>query len=297
MLISHHPGTCLLIFLSLFFSEPNQELESIWVPIQDEKCPGGYRLQEQEMLFPHRLVTYLFNEAELEIPTATLHKFWDDCLETGEPFASPECRDRIPIGIYGDSAQLITAYRVEKITCIFMNFILFRPRAVRYSRFLLWACDSSILYRNRTTNTILRWIAWSFNWMYEGLNPTNRPGGRPLSKTEDDRAGQPLTKQGHRFQLVEIRGDWEWHKAIWNFSCSWKGGVNMGLCYRCPCMARAADPGLLYFNHDENSSWAVREFDTNEYIADRLPTSHVCALAPLHYSYFWIPMSDRSMQI
>ena len=74
----------------------------------DEKHPAGYRLQQQQMLFPHRLVTYLFNDCGLKIPTADLHKYWDDALEVGEPFATPESRDRIPIGIYGDSAQLAT---------------------------------------------------------------------------------------------------------------------------------------------------------------------------------------------
>ena len=233
------------------------------------------------MLFPHRLVTYLFNDCGLKIPTADLHKYWDDALEVGEPFATPESRDRIPIGIYGDSAQLATVYQVEKITCIFMNLVIFRPNAVRYSRFLVWCCDTSLLFRNRTTNTIYRWLVWSLNCMYDGLNPTNRPGGRPMTSAEIGRAGKPLTHAHHRFQLVECRGDWEWQKAVWEFKCSWKGGVNVGLCYRCPCMAKCQDPGLLYFNDEENSLWAQNEFDTNDFITQRLPHRHICVLARL----------------
>ena len=159
-----------------------------------------------------------------------------------------------------------------------MNLVIFRPRSVRYSRFLLWSCDSSLLYLNRTTNAVLRWVVWSFNWMHEGLNPTSRPGNRPLSDGERQRAGQYLTSGQHKFQVVELRGDWEWHKAIWQFKSSWKGGVNMGICFKCPAMAKSNDTGLLYWNTDEDSTWCQNEFGTVEFISQLLPSSHICLL-------------------
>ena len=277
---------------------PCQELETIWVPILDEKCPSGYRLQEQLMLFPHRIITFLFDECNFNINMEHVGMFWDMAVSTGQPFANAGSRHRIPIGLYGDSAQLVTSYKVEKQTCLFINLPLFRPRAVRFSRFLVWSCDSHLLYRNRTMNCVLRWLTWSFNCMFEGTNPKIRPGNRPLSESEIGRAGHPLTKQGYQFQLTECRGDWEWHKLLWNFHCSWKGGVNMGICFKCPCMAKTTDPGLLYFNEDENPTWNLQEFDTFDFITKRLPTRHICFLASQFFRriFFTLPFEQFFLQ-
>lgn len=186
----------------------------------------------------------------------------------------------IPIGFYGDAAQLLTKVKTEKLLCFWMNIVIFRPRSIRYSRFLLWSCDTSLLYKNRTTNTILRWLVWSFNALNEGKHPLHRPGNKPLeSQSERDRAGTWITHQQHQFQLVECRGDWEFHKLLWQFKCSWKGGVNVGICFRCPSMLRCADPSLLYWNmDDEASSWAQQEFDTVDFICQRLPPQNIWRL-------------------
>lgn len=98
------------------------EMEHIWVPVLDEKCPNGYRLQQQQMLFPHRIMSYLFNECHLEIPEADIHQYWDNAIAGGETYASVESRHRVPLGIYGDSAQLITKVQFEKILCFFSEY-------------------------------------------------------------------------------------------------------------------------------------------------------------------------------
>lgn len=263
-------------------NQPSKEVEEIWVPVFDEKCPHGYKLQQQPILFPHRIMSYVFNECHLDIPKVDINRFWDDVMAGGESFADEESRDRVPLGFYGDAAQLITKVRIEKQLCFWMNIPIFRPRSIRYSRFLLWSCDASLLYKNRTTNTILRWLVWSLNWLYHGINPTSRPGNRPLSAAETQRAGTWITHQRHQFQVVELRGDWEFHKMIWQFCCSWKAGVNLGICFRCPAMAKARDPGLLYWNMDDDSTWARQEFDTIEYISKRLPPRNIC-----YFIYAW----------
>jgi hypothetical protein len=251
-------------------------MEHIWVPVLDEKCPNGYRLQQQQMLFPHRIMSYLFNECHLEIPEADIHQYWDNAIAGGETYASVESRHRVPLGIYGDSAQLITKVQFEKILCFFLNIPIFRPQSIRYSRFLLWSCDSLLLFRNRTVNAVLRWVVWSLNCLYHGINPSSRPGNSHLSEAEKDRAGTWITNRKHQFQLVECRGDWEFHKLIWQFKASWKGGVNVGICFRCPAMLKADDPGLLYWNMDEGSAWCQQEFDTVEYISKMLPSHNIC---------------------
>ena len=103
--------------------------------------------------------------------------------------------------------------------------------------------------------------------------------------------GNWLTHRRHLFQVVELRGDWEFHKLIWQFKCSWKGGVNVGICYRCPAMGRCDDADLLYWNmDDENSSWARQEFNTTDYLAKRLPANNIwpsVLLFLLVLSFFW----------
>ena len=207
-------------------------------------------------------------------------------ISDGEAYASPDSRNRIPSGFYGDAAQLITKARIEKLLCFF-NIVVFRPRSTRYSRFLLWSCDSSLIYKNRTANSILRWLVWSFNALYEGKYPVARPGNRPLEAYERDLAGQWLTHKRLLLQVVELRGDWEFQKLIWQFKCSWKGGVNVGICYHCPAMGKCGDAGLYYWNEDdENSSWARQEFNTTEYLAERLKGCKGTHLVIQHAPYY-----------
>lgn len=210
-------------------------MEWIWVPVADKKNPNGFRLEKHPILFPHRILTYLFEVAKLDIDMAVVHRYWDHAIEAREPYASADSRDKIPVGLYGDGAQLITKIRKEKVWCLFFNLPLFRPCSIRYSRFLLWCCDASLLHQNKTTNTVLRWVTWSLNCAYDGLNPTGRPGGRPLSKNEAARAGTPLTSARLCFQCVEFRGDWEYHKLLWKLSSSWVGNH---VCFRCPALAQ-----------------------------------------------------------
>lgn len=247
--------------------------------MSDEKVPHGYRIEKQPILFPHRIFDYVFNECNLDIPTADINQFWDNAVAGGEPYAHPESRHRVPLGFYGDAAQLVTKIRVEKMLCLWCNIPIFRPKSIRFSRFLCWSCDVSYLYKNRTVNTVLRWLVWSFNALYDGRYPLSRPGNRPLEPHERDRAGKWITKNKLQFQVVELRGDWEFHKMVWQFKCSWKGGVNVGICFRCPAMIRCRDPGLLYWNmDDETGTWATEEFSTAEYISKRLPSNNIWPL-------------------
>jgi len=244
--------------------------------VADPKSPAKFRLEQQPMLFPHRIISFLFDVCGLEIAPSDLHKFWDTAIANGVPGADETSRNRIPLGFYGDAAQLVTRVRKEKLTCFFLNLPLFRPRSIRCSRFILWACDTALLYLNRTTNTILRWIVWSLNALYVGLNPSNRPGGRDLTEKEKARAGTPITNGHHLFQVTELRGDWEFHKALWQFRSSWKA---INICFRCPAKSKCEESGLLYWNDNLDSEWSKQEYNTNEFISQMLPDRHLCALS------------------
>ena len=65
-------------------------------------------------------------------------------IANGVPGADATSRNRVPLGFYGDSAQLLTRVRKEKLTCFFLNLPLFRPRSIRCSRFLLWRYSATI---------------------------------------------------------------------------------------------------------------------------------------------------------
>lgn len=257
-------------------------MEKIWVPVADAKSPAKFRLEEQVILFPHRIIAYLFDEAGLSIHQRDINLYWDRAIASGEGYASASSRDRIPLGVYGDAAQLNVKIRKEKIFCIWLNIPIFRPRSIRYSRFLLWACDSSLLYLNRTSNTALRWITWSLNALYHGKYPNLRPGNRALSQQEQDLAGRQITSNNHLFQVVEVRGDWEFQKMLWSFSSSWKG---INVCYRCPALSKSDNPSMLYWNDSDNSVWATTEYTTAEFISKQLPPRHICGL-PASYGCF-----------
>lgn len=241
------------------------------IAVADPKADKGYRIQKTPLLLPHRVIGYLFNHAGLEIDPNVLDQYWERSLAAKEPHASEESRGRIPLGFYGDAAQLFTKYKKENITCFFINIPIFRPRSVRFGRYLIWCQDSKLLYKNRSMNTILRWVVWSFNCLYTGLHPAVGPGGQPLTDVT------PITRQRYRFQVVECRGDWEWHKKVFRTKAAWQGHE---VCYRCPAMA-IGDPAGLYFNFTLNSSWYHSDFDTDTFITKMLPDRNLCHLAEL----------------
>ena len=106
---------------------------------------------------------------------------------------------------------------------------------MRYSRFLIWSCDCSLLLsEGRTINRILRIVAWSLNCLYVGMNPTSGPGGVPLTSQELKRAGTPIVSDGRQFQLIEVRGDWEFHCRIWRTNASWNG---RSTCFKCSAVS------------------------------------------------------------
>ena len=271
----------------------SKELEYIDVPVLDKKQPGKYRLTKQPTLFPHRIMSYVFDEVGLDITDEQINLYWDRAIAAGEGWASAESRHRVPIGLYGDAAVLYTQVRREKLLCLWLNIPIWRPTSVRYSRFLLWSMEFKDLLPRKTINTVLRWIVWSLNAMWTGKHPMTRMGGRRLKQAEQGRAGSFLTRRQLEFQLTELRGDWEFHKLVWQLpACGW---TSLHVCFKCTACSKSRDPNLLYWNFDDNNSrWHREEFSTAEFIAYRLPEEHVCNFAALGTLTFNLNLGNLS---
>lgn len=128
-----------------------EEIETINVPVQSPKPPHSLSMKSFPIIHPHRVLTYLFEEIGIVVPDAEVRQFWAHARAVNDPCAS--CSDdgtHVPIGIHGDSARLWTQYKVEKMVCIWMNVVLFRPASVRHSRFLLFTCPNAVMVKNRT---------------------------------------------------------------------------------------------------------------------------------------------------
>ena len=206
-----------------------EEIEEVIVPVQYKE---EITLESMPIVYPHRIISYLFNVVGLEMRDSDVVAFWRHAKEFGQGWAkfSAATEHHIPLGVYGDGAQLITQYKKEKLIGLFLNLILYRPRSTRCSRYLLFACDEERLVKNRTMNAVFRRLLWSFEALYTGLNPSAPPPGACLSPADLQRAGTRITAEGRVFAVVELRGDWAWMKQIFRFPrCGWQAKMVSGL--------------------------------------------------------------------
>ena len=245
-----------------------QEIESIRVPVFDKKSPGEKKVEAYPIVFPHRILSYLFDDVGLDIPESVVNSYWDHSIRMKEPWAceSEASRFHMPVGIHGDAARLWTVYKVEKLVGVWMNLPLFRPKSVRHSRWLLFSIPRDKLIKNRTLNAVWKRLVWSLNAAFEGKNPEHGPGGCSLFGDHLARAGTPLCKTNRRFALTELRGDWEWHRDTWRFTASWNG---QQVCFKCPAL-KSGDERYRYYNISDSSRWLGEEFTLDQFIARRL---------------------------
>ena len=265
----------IVIFLGAF--RGTKEIEYVKIPVKAEKGPARVAIQRYPILYPHRVLAYLFDEVGVNISPSVVQSYWGHARAVGEGWATNTLATdaHIPIGIHGDSARLESQITFEKHLGVFMNLVLWRPRSVRYSRFLIFSMPSAKVFKNRSLNEVFRVIIWSLNAALDGVHPSIGPRNRPLVGVSLAKAGQPLTQQGLCFALTELRGDWEWHRDVWRPTAAWntKGPV----CPLCPAL-REGPPEYCYFNAGPGSHWIHECFDTAQFIALRLKEKHLCSL-------------------
>ena len=204
------------------------------------------------VLDPHKLIHHLFTKVGMRIDPLAVKEFWHIKRNVAkEPWAmeSPASDMHIPLASYGDSCRIHNG--PTKMLGLFISLPLWKAKSTRCSRFCIWACEESRLWKRSTLDTVLQRVTYSLNLLYEGL----------------DEYGQVLAG-GCKFTCTELRGDWLWHKECFGFSSSWNWRRKKDICYR--CTARAEGPcSTLYFNHwDEHPSW--HEYGLAEWIVNQL---------------------------
>lgn len=202
------------------------------------------------------MIDYLFQETGLHISPAVVKRFWYIKRELArERWAlnSPATSDHIPLAVYGDACQC----KGGKLLGIFISLPLWRARSTRCSRWLICALEEARLWGTDTLNAIMMRVTFSLNMLFDGW---------------DLERGKQLAG-GRLFTLTELRGDWLWHKQLWNFSSSWKSLTN--ICYRCDCKARSRNPQQLFWNID-GGVW--HEYTRSEFITSQLRNCHPSSL-------------------
>lgn len=226
------------------------------------------------MLDVHETLAFLFEEAKVDVPQCEVQRYWQQSRERGEPWAANEELDTfIPIGLFGDGATMRTKVGSEHIVSIFCNVVLWKPKSVRWSRFLVFTMPEERATAT-TLSVALRRITWSCNHAWFGIFPSRDFQGQNLSRKAAKRAGQPLTSKGHRFQVTEIRGDWSWHHHTWRFhETHW---LSDKVCHLCDARALSNSWPECYWNLDDNNH---ADFGLVTFLAERMPAARVCATA------------------
>ena len=243
-------------------------------PIKNPKNDRGFDIVTLELLEPYDVIRYLFMEAQLDIPQRQVHEFWDHWRAVGAEWAlhTSASRDHIPLGLYGDSARVRQPAfgELRKALGIFLNLPLYRPRSIRMSRWLIFSIDEKHLYKDVTLDIVLRRITWSINLLFQGQYPSRDLSGAQFNPAL---AGKDICG-GKRFAVTELRGDQLWHKQVWKFKASWKGGVNQSVCCQCDVRNRGSD---AYYKIDEGNELG-HEFSLLEFINQQLPNRRPCHL-------------------
>jgi len=96
-------------------------------------------------------------------------------------------------------------------------------------RLLLAGLRYEISLGYRSLDPIYRVIAWSFNVAYAGVFPSMDWRGRLFSGSRASFAGKYIS--GRPYALTEVRGDWKWHKEVFDLRHFWK--FLRGTCFKC----------------------------------------------------------------
>ena len=215
----------------------------------------------------HELLDYLQTELKLECPKDKVRAYWKHLRENGNPFVNNfpaavndlECM--VPFTIYGDELTLGKDPK-DKVTGIFLQLTLFKPKAARQGIWLLAAVqDACMIHENhKTLRPILEHIVWSCNQACTGIYPTLSRTGAALTGLKSNKAGQKFAGDT-RWVCAELRGDWKWHERTLRLL---RTPTSKKCCFLCD--AEASDGPLRYYDLRDGAAWRHAGFDTPAFL-------------------------------
>lgn len=210
----------------------------------------GYEDIQFPLLDPHVLLHQLFTTVGLKIPASCVKEFWHfkRCVSK-EAWAlqSPASDEHIPLALYGDGVRLYSNQDV-KMYGIWISLPLWRCSSSRCSRWCVAAIEHWKLYGSQTLDTIMERLTYSLNLLFKGFGPDG-----------DQLCG------GRKFTVTELKGDWGWHKVVFQFWSAWNRKDSV--CFRCNATAiPGVEDAKLFW--DETADW--REFSLEQFLVAQL---------------------------
>ena len=241
------------------FKKHCKEITYIDVKVKRLNFTNQTEIIKVPFLDPDTVMQYLIN-AGLTIPQEQVVEFWENKRHSGETWVEncPATNQHIPIAIYGDACRLYTARKDSKYLGIFISLPLWRPRSTRYSRWCIFRLKLKKLHGTQTLHPVLQRITYKLNMLFE--NGLLGPNGRV-----------------YNFCCSEIRGDWEWHKQLFDLTSSWKSVTQV--CFRCNCTSRSDNPKELFYCLDHDPAW--REFTLTDFVASQIKHWPPCTFSEL----------------
>ncbi|CAK9075021.1 Uncharacterized protein SCF082_LOCUS36433 [Durusdinium trenchii] len=212
------------------------------------------------VILPHLLVDYLVSECHLPIDNVRVRQYWshmeafqDTVAVSTRAFRQAAGMPVVPLCLYGDEAQIgLQNAPMNKVLGMNLSFPLFRPKATRLSRFMLFCVDSEqISSIEKTIFPILHRLTESLNHLTDhGID-------------------------GRRFICTELRGDQVWFRQLFRHQSYW---IAKKVCFR--CQACTDIDTLDYTDLDVLSSgWASTLRTTAQFVANEIPQGPLVQLS------------------
>eukprot|EP00439_Symbiodinium_sp_Y106_P076318 s324_g15.t1 len=268
----------LIISYFNFLQQYDKDPKLVKVPVvaQSNNTSMTYEMMDIPLLYPHEVLHYIHSVVGIQTDKDLFRKYWEFAAEKGLDWATKQTNfEAIPIGLYADETKYGLHESQEKVLGIFLNLVLFRPRSIRLSRFLICAFRSTklMLPGNRTLLPIMERIVWSLGWASRGVFPDQGMHGEPLPPAQAQDAGKSL--QGCFF-VTELRGDLGWHKLIWGFPDGWK---STKICFFCNATQTGRNQNMLFTHTGEQAPWRATIYrDVLTWMIEMLPLDNLCPL-------------------
>ncbi len=137
------------------------------------------------------------------------------------------CREQLlPFGVHGDGAQFT---KLDTMVALTWSSILASGRNPLDTRFLVATLPQTWLLQG-TMNEVLQVFAWSLAACADGKFPATDYLGRPWpARSSQAKVAGTLLAGGFKGIVVDFRGDWSWHKELWDCR-AWSG---LEICHAC----------------------------------------------------------------